>query len=94
MEQFSIEMIGLMITNNRRLFENVKCISSVSCNSNHRLMMEKARMKKPKLFNCKVTKRLMKKFIRSDLDRKLPKRAELEKKRLWIKAGRFYIILR
>ena len=41
-------MIDLAVTNNRNLFKDVKSIPSVSCDSDHRLVLVKLKLRKPK----------------------------------------------
>jgi len=42
-----MSMIDLFLTNNKALFLDVKTISSVSMDADHRLVMAKVRIKKP-----------------------------------------------
>ena len=42
-------MIDLFLTNNKNLFNDVKSIPSVSCDSDHRLVLAKLKLKKPKV---------------------------------------------
>ena len=50
-------MIDLFITNNRALFCDVKAIPSVSLDADHRLVLGKLRIKKPKEQRGKAAKR-------------------------------------
>ena len=43
-----MSMIDLAVTNNRNLFKDVKSIPSVSCDSDHRLVLVKLKLRKPK----------------------------------------------
>ena len=50
-------MIDLFITNNRALFCDVKAIPSVSLDADHRLILAKRRIRKPKEQRSKAAKR-------------------------------------
>ena len=50
-------MIDLMITNNKTLFKDVKAIPSVSCDSDHRMVMGKLKLQKPTMKAKRPTKR-------------------------------------
>ena len=52
-------MIDLMITNNKRLFRDVKSIPSVSCDSDHRLVIRRLRIDKQKRISRGGRKRFM-----------------------------------
>ena len=52
-------MIDLILTNNKRIFRDVKAIPSVSCDSDHRIVVGKLRLDKPKVCKSKGTKRFL-----------------------------------
>ena len=52
-------MIDLVLTNNKRMFRDVKCIPSVSLDSDHRLVVAKMSIKKPNTPKKLVRERIM-----------------------------------
>src|SRR5678815_2968938 len=73
-------MIDLMITNNKRLFKDVKSIPSISGDSDHRLVVGKMRIDGVKPYKCKARKRFMVEKLREPECREKFKR-EMEGKR-------------
>src|SRR5678815_362490 len=73
-------MIDLILTNNKRLFKDVKSIPSVSGDADHRRVVRKLRMEMPKPFRCRRRKRFMVEKLR-DQDCKNTFQREMDTKR-------------
>ena len=52
-------MIDLALTNNRNLFKDVKSIPSLSCDSDHRLVLVKLKLRKPKVRRAQAVTRFL-----------------------------------
>ena len=52
-------MIDLALTNNRNLFKDVKSIPSVSCDLDHRLVLVKLKLRKPKVRRAQAVTRFL-----------------------------------
>ena len=58
-------MIDLVLTNNKNLFKDVKSVPSVSCDSDHRLVLIKLKIKKPKTRRSQAQSRILVENLRN-----------------------------
>ena len=73
-------MIDLVLTNNKRIFIDVKSIPSVSCDSDHRMVVGKLKMIKPKVFKSKTTRRFVTENLKDrEKQRELERRVRVER---------------
>ena len=59
-------MIDLVLTNNKKFFKDVKSVPSVSCDSDHRLILVKLKLKKPKTRRTQAKSRYLLENLNSD----------------------------